>query len=41
SLGYGDIQPKGYFKTLAATEALLGLALMALFTVSWARKMVR
>ncbi len=41
SLGYGDIQPKGWFKGVAASEALAGLTLMALFTVSWARKMVR
>jgi len=42
SLGYGDIQPTSVFmKVAAASEALVGLALMALFILAWARKMVR
>jgi len=41
SLGFGDIQPLGWFKMLAASEALVGIALMALFIVSWARRMAR
>ena len=41
SLGYGDLHPVGWMKIFSAGEALLGLTLMALFTVSWARKMIR
>ncbi len=42
SLGYGDIQPTSVLmKVAAASEALAGLALMALFIVAWGRKMVR
>jgi len=41
SLGYGDLHPVGWVKVVSSGEALLGLTLMALFTVSWARKMIR
>ncbi|MCB9838420.1 MAG: potassium channel family protein [Phycisphaeraceae bacterium] len=42
SLGYGDIQPVAWWmKLIAASEALIGVSLMALFIVAWARKMVR
>ena len=41
SLGYGDIQPRGLFKFVTAGEALAGVSLISLFTISWARRMVR
>ena len=41
TLGYGDFAPLGWFKLVTGVEALLGVALLALFTVAWARKMVR
>ena len=41
TLGYGDFAPQGWFKLIAATEGLLGVTLLALFTVAWGRKLVR
>ena len=41
TLGYGDFAPVGFGRLLAASEALLGAALIALYTVSWARKVLR
>ncbi|MEO0511387.1 MAG: potassium channel family protein [Planctomycetota bacterium] len=41
TLGYGDFAPLGLFKLLTGLEALLGVTLIALFTVAWGRKMVR
>lgn len=41
TLGYGDFAPLGAFKLLCGLEGLLGVTLLALFTVAWARKMIR
>lgn len=41
TLGYGDFAPHGLLKFATAIEALLGVTLIALFTVSWGRKMIR
>ncbi|MCZ6835428.1 MAG: potassium channel family protein [Planctomycetota bacterium] len=41
TLGYGDFAPLGIFKLLCGFEALLGVSLLALFTVVWGRKMIR
>jgi len=41
TLGYGDFAPMGWFRLVTGIEALLGVALLALFTVAWGRKMVR
>jgi len=41
TLGYGDFAPLGWFKLVTGLEALLGVALLALFTVAWGRKLVR
>ena len=41
TLGYGDFAPIGWFKIVAASEALLGVTLLALFTVAWGRRMIR
>ena len=42
TLGYGDMSPPdNYLRLVAATEALLGAFLMALFVVSLARKFTR
>ncbi len=41
TLGYGDFAPLGWFKLITGIEALLGVTLLALFTVAWGRKMVR
>ncbi len=42
SFGFGDIQPvSGWMKMAASLEALIGLGLLGLFIVAWARKMVR
>ena len=41
TLGYGDYQPLGWLRYAAGLEALLGLTLVAVFTVSYARKLIR
>jgi len=41
TVGYGDITPIGWYKGVAAVEGFLGVSLIALFTVAWARKMIR
>lgn len=41
TLGYGDYAPMGWFKLVTGLEALLGVTLLALFTVAWGRKMIR
>ena len=42
TIGYGDYAPIGFWMRLfAGTEGLLGLILMALFTVTYARKLIR
>lgn len=41
TLGYGDYAPTGLFKLLTGAEAFVGVALLALFTVAWGRKMIR
>ena len=41
TLGYGDYHAIGYMRYVAAAEAFLGAALMALFTVIVARSIIR
>ena len=42
TLGYGDFQPaSGWLKLVTGVEGILGVTLLALFTVAWGRKMVR
>jgi len=41
TLGYGDYAPTNWLKVVTGVEALLGVTLLALFTVAWGRKMVR
>ena len=41
TLGYGDYQPKEPYRFLAASEALLGAALMAVFIVCLSKKYIR
>lgn len=41
TLGYGDYAPASWFKLVTGIEALLGVTLLALFTVAWGRKLVR
>ncbi|MCK4873374.1 MAG: potassium channel family protein [Phycisphaerales bacterium] len=41
TIGYGDYAPMGWLRIAASVEGLLGLFLMALFTVSFARKLLR
>ena len=41
SLGYGDIQPVGMARGLAAVEALLGVFMISLFVFVFCRRMVR
>ncbi len=42
TLGYGDFQPAaGWLKLVTGAEGILGVTLLALFTVAWGRKMVR
>ena len=41
TIGYGDYAPLGWLRLVAGVEGLLGLFLMALFTVSFARKFIR
>jgi hypothetical protein len=41
TLGYGDYQPKEPYRLLAASEALLGAALMAVFIVCLSKKYIR
>lgn len=41
TLGYGDIHPLGYSYIVASAEALSGGFLMALFVVTFSRKMMR
>jgi len=38
--GYGDYTPLGWLRILAGLEAFLGLVLMAVFTVTFARKLI-
>jgi hypothetical protein len=41
TIGYGDYAPLGCLRWAAGFEGLLGLFLMAIFTVSFARKIIR
>lgn len=41
TLGYGDMRPIGGMRVFAASEALIGAFLMALFVVAMARKFTR
>jgi len=41
TVGFGDWKPVGGAQVVAATEGLLGVFIMAVFTVSFARKIVR
>ena len=41
TIGYGDYAPRGWLRVVAAVEGFLGLFLMAVFTVSFARKFLR
>ena len=41
TIGYGDWHPTGWAPVAAATEGLLGVFIMSVFTVSFARKIVR
>lgn len=41
TIGYGDYAPRGSLRWVAGLEGLLGLMLMAVFTVSFARKFIR
>jgi len=41
TLGYGDYAPQSWFKLVTGVQALLGVTLLALFTVAWGRKLVR
>jgi len=42
TLGYGDFHPKpGLFQLIAATEAFIGMFIMAFFTITVARKIMR
>ncbi|TVQ81085.1 MAG: hypothetical protein EA380_02530 [Phycisphaeraceae bacterium] len=41
TLGYGDFAPTGWLRLVAGVQAVLGVTLIALFTVSWGRKMIR
>ena len=41
TLGYGDLQPLGWWRLLAGLEAVFGAFAMAYFVVSWMRKVTR
>ena len=41
TIGYGDYAPRGWLRWAAGPEGFLGLFLMAVFTVSFARKFIR
>ncbi len=41
TLGYGDVQPVGASRLISMVEAMLGIFLMSLFTVSVARRALR
>lgn len=41
TIGYGDCAPLGFLRYVAGVEGLLGLVIMALFTVSFARRIIR
>ena len=41
TLGYGDFAPTGWFRLVGGLQAIFGVGLIALFTVSWGRKMIR
>ncbi len=41
TIGYGDYAPLGWLRYVAGFEGVLGLTLMAVFTVSFARKLIR
>ena len=41
TIGYGDYAPLGTLRGVTSLEGFLGLFLMAVFTVSFARKFIR
>jgi hypothetical protein len=41
TIGYGDYAPRGWVRWVAGLEGFLGLFLVAVFTVSFARKFIR
>ncbi len=41
TIGYGDYAPLGWFRVIAGLEGLLGLIVIAVFTISFARKFIR
>ncbi len=41
TLGYGDLQPLGWWRILAGLEAVFGAFSMSYFVVSWMRKVTR
>lgn len=41
TIGYGDYAPLGWLRIIAGVEGLLGLIVIAVFTVSFARKLIR
>ena len=41
TLGYGDYHPVGWVKLIAAAEAFMGAATIALVTVIFARRFIR
>ena len=41
TIGYGDYAPLGWLRIVAGIEGLLGLIIIAVFTVSFARKLIR
>ena len=41
TIGYGDYAPRGILRFFAGVEGLLGMVLISVFTVSFARKLIR
>jgi len=41
TLGFGDFSPKGWMQYVTGIEGLLGVTLIAMFTVAWGRKIIR
>lgn len=41
TIGYGDYAPRGILRVFAGAEGLLGMVLTSIFTVSFARKLIR
>lgn len=41
TIGYGDYAPRGWLRIFASLEGLMGMVLTAVFTVSFARKLIR